>query len=162
MSIIMCLFYKFPIMKKNNKQRLLFSMFILSTLLLTSCKKYEDGPRISLRSKTKRVVNIWRIKSEYKNEVSETLSAQDLEYRLSFNKEGLVTISWTNAPFSGSGTWNFSDNKNILRVIISVPTSSPDTVNYTILKLKEKELWLKETESNGDVYEYHYVPDEQT
>lgn len=137
-------------------------MVILSTLLLTSCKKYDDGPRISLRSKKERVINCWRVESLYKNGVQETLTGFEMEARTIFEKGGLVTVTNTQVPTKSQGTWVFADNKNTLQVtiyyeVVSTSGNSVSTINYTILKLKEKELWLKETDSKGDVYEYHYV-----
>lgn len=150
-------------MKKSDMKPLIW-VFIFSALLITSCEKYEDGPRISLKSKKERAANSWRIGAKYKNGTEETLSSSDVENKLILDKEGFVTLVTAGNYFSSStpGTWTFSDDKKTLQIVIYEPTgpttSSPTTTNYTILKLKEKELWLKETDSKGDVYEYHYVP----
>lgn len=41
------------------KTKKIISALLLTTILLSSCKKYEDGPAISLRSKKARVEGSW-------------------------------------------------------------------------------------------------------
>lgn len=37
----------------------------LAFVLLASCKKYDDGPAFSFRSKKERVTNVWKINYAY-------------------------------------------------------------------------------------------------
>jgi len=51
---------------------LLFALIL--ALVLPSCGKYEEGPSISLRSKTSRIVNEWVVEKYYENGVDVTLA----------------------------------------------------------------------------------------
>jgi hypothetical protein len=51
-------------MKNKNKISLLALLFIALTLTsIQGCKKYEDGPAISLRSRSARLSNTWRVEN---------------------------------------------------------------------------------------------------
>jgi hypothetical protein len=45
------------------KKTAFFTTLILATILLVACKKYEEGPTLSLRSKTARVAGNWTLES---------------------------------------------------------------------------------------------------
>jgi hypothetical protein len=144
----------------NIKRSIFFLALII--LLISSCKKYEDGPSISLRSKKDRVANTWRFEKKYKNGVEESLSSSDQQSRWTFNKDGGLTYIYTSGSISYTalGNWDFVEDKNSIQTTLNYNygfATSTEVTTYSILKLKEKELWLKEIKSNGDVYEYHYV-----
>lgn len=124
------------------KTAILFSVF---TLIATGCKKYEDGPIISVRSKEERIANTWVIEKAYDNgnDVTSDYDQYDLTMDKDHNakltsnyKSGNVTFS-----FSTEGVWSFENNKNDLRLDFN--NNDADRV-YEILRLKENELWLKE------------------
>ena len=51
----------------------LLKLFLILICFVTfSCKKYEDGPTVSLRTKKARVVNKWKVDSYYINGVDKT------------------------------------------------------------------------------------------
>ncbi len=129
-----------------------FQFFMLSILVLTfstSCKKYEEGPYISFRSKPERVSNSWKAASVTDNGKDVTSDYSGL--RVTFTKSGGLT--WTTGgsiPFARSGTWQFVNDKDDLQTIIDNGLFGKEIRTFRILKLKEDELWLKE----GNV-EYH-------
>lgn len=63
----------------------------------------------------------------------------------------------TTIVITGSGTWEFNDDQTKVITEITYTIGGTETVIYTILRLKEKELWL-ENNQNGDVVETHYEP----
>ncbi len=84
--------------------------YLLLVLLfgLTACKKYEDGPWISLTSKEKRIVGEWTTK---KNGI-------DLTWNLKENKDFIENATNSEGEFfySKNGNWNFDNDKEKLLI----------------------------------------------
>lgn len=141
-------------MKMNIKVFALF--FIGMTSVLSSCKKYEDGPGISLRSKEERIANTWKVDKAYEN--GNDITNQYDQYELQMLRNGqatLVAIYSTgnfNFEFETNGTWDLVNDNDDLR--LDFEDDDADRT-YQILRLKEKELWLRE--KGGDV-ELHLIP----
>jgi hypothetical protein len=130
-------------------------LLLLLMTALFSCSKYEEGPALSLRSKTQRVCGTWTLAVLLENGVEKN---DDYNTRWEFNASGSTSRTITD-PVSGietvsTGTWSFNDDKTKILVVISIP-SLQLTLNeeWTILRLKEKELWI-ETTQYGNLYEY--------
>jgi hypothetical protein len=138
---------------KNLSKILLLALVI--ALVLPACKKYPEGPTVSFRSKTARLVNQWKVVQElenghdnttsftnyYKNEVVEFKDNGD--FSNTFTNPGDTTITWT-------GKWEFSKDKTKVNIIY--PTL---TYSWDILMLKNDELWLKLT-LGTNFQEIHY------
>ena len=126
------------------------------TVSLVSCSKYEDGPAISLRSKKQRVANVWKIENAYRN--GQDVTSDYDQYVLDLNPEGgaRLTAIYTSGAFSfeyqTTGSWTFEDSKETLR--LDFENNDADQ-NYQILRLKEKELWIREL---GGDDELHLIP----
>lgn len=135
--------------------------FVLVTLgcilLISSCKKYEDGPFISLRSKTARVINTWVIESATRN--NGAITAEYEAYTLFLEKDNKANLQYKIDDFgldlilSTRGTWALEESKENLR--LNFDNDDFDRY-YQILRLKENELWLREIGYNGD--ELHLIP----
>ena len=115
--------------------------------LLTSCKKYDDGPGFSLRSKNERVANLWKVDYAYDLKDKVIITADYTGETWEFTKNGDF-IERDNATVDKTGTWEFVSDKE--KITIKFPLS---THSYDILKLREKELWLKDAEE-----ELHLIP----
>jgi hypothetical protein len=115
-----------------------------TTLLIPSCGKYEEGPKFTLLTKKMRLVGDWDAKEYvYDNGTTVSESSDDV---LTFEKDG--TARYTLGAFSFSGTWEFASDKEKVRVVYS---GTPEELN--ILRLTNKELWLRE---DGDNYYIRY------
>lgn len=125
---------------------LMSSLMLMSIITFNSCKKYPDGPTLSLRTKTERVSNVWRIEKLTKNGVDITAGTSEKTYE--FRKDG--AFIYTSGSKIEQGTWVFIDKKERL----DIKTSDP--FKWKILRLKEKEMWAQE--NDGDIFEYHLVP----
>lgn len=134
-------------------------MFLaIPLLILGGCGKYEDGPAISLRSKEARVCNTWQVSSAMQNGVDKTsdFNAAFAGYLLDIRKDETYTLSYS--PFSigqvnDQGRWEFTSDKMEIRFT----DSDGDVSQYQILRLKEKEFWVRFTDDNGE-WEVHLVP----
>ncbi len=117
---------------------------LVATLFITACGKYEEGPKLSLRSKKARVANTWKIAGgtvSITDSTGNTTSSDvepDEDYSITIEKDG----TWKDSD-DDSGTWEFSDDKEKLKM-----TYEEDGVSTTfeseILKLKNDEMWLKD------------------
>lgn len=112
-------------------------IFVITMLLgvtaFFSCRKYEEGPLISFRSKTSRVANDWAVKSVYVNAEYDASHAQTGKL-FSFTKEGRFTINNDSA-----GSWRFIDDYAVIYLKYDDKVTIKE---YTISKLKEKEMWM--------------------
>lgn len=139
-------------------------MLTFTLLAIVSCKKYEEGPALSFRSKKARLENKWKYEKITINEEKQLLSSEELEYRVSFDKEDIVIkhTSTTSGPATFVGKYSFIDNKEKLKTTFDYTYfGNPvhEVNEYTIVKLKHKELWLREYKASGDTCEYHFIPE---
>jgi len=122
---------------KMRKLTYIFSILII-LLLFVGCKKYEEGPTISLLTKKARITGIW--------EFSEITTEWDMARTLGFEKDGICYLGWSsgiinvNDVYYDFGEWEFDNNKEYLLI-----KSLADSINntYKIIKLTNKELKLQ-------------------
>jgi Domain of unknown function (DUF5004) len=123
---------------------------------LIGCKKYDDGPAFSLRSREERVANTWRIDRAMNGSDDVTSAFDQYELRLTKDHDASLTATYTlfgtDFSFTTSGTWSFENKDEDLR--LDFDDSDADET-YQILRLKETELWLRE--KGGDL-ELQLVP----
>jgi len=146
-------------MKKLN---VILLTVVASVLMLTSCSPYEEGPAISLRSRTERLCNEWRLTRLYINGTEQTLSSFDQQTTLEFKDNGTINYSYavmdsTAIVITGSGTWEFNNDQTEVFTTITYTLGGTEKDTFKILRLKEEELWL-ENNQDGDVVETHYEP----
>lgn len=135
-------------MKKTNL--LLLSIFILS-FLFVGCSKYEEGPAVSLLSKTTRICGTWKVTKRQLNGADVTLSTEELSARVEYEKNQTFTvISTTWGTYSG--TWKFSSDKT--KLIIQVDGQTNETES-TIVRLTNSELILEQA-IDSDVFRSEY------
>lgn len=135
-------------MKLKNIYLLIFS----ATVFMSSCI-YEDGPKMSFRSKKARAVNTWFIDKAYEEGVDKTdfyktgfvnyeLNLKnDDNYRLSYRAYNLLNYVET-------GTWDLSDDK---LYIVFKPVNTTQENKNKILRLKNHEAWVIVNINNKDV-----------
>jgi hypothetical protein len=147
-------------------KKIVSSIFLLTLILsiISSCKKYEEGPALSFRSKKARLENKWKYDEISINEEKQLLSAEELEYRISFDKEDIVIkqTSTTSGPVTFVGKYSLMDDKEKIKTTFDYTYfGNPvhEVNDYVIVKLKHKELWLREYKASGDTCEYHFIPE---
>jgi hypothetical protein len=136
-----------------KKWSLFFSLALGLTVtftVLTGCKKYPEGPALSLRSRAARLENTWKVISVTLNGQIITSQFSAINYTETYDKEG--NYSYSSALDSGSGKWEFqNDDLEIRRSGVSGQSS----MDLIILKLKSNEFWYKILDGS-DVYEFHF------
>jgi hypothetical protein len=139
-----------------------FLVIILAvSFLATSCKKYPDGPGLSLKSKAERLANAWKIDVFFENGVDKTTDAQNWynNYILTIDKAGTYGITYkilSLIPYSETGTWAFNGDKSKVTFTRTSPLPV-STSEWTILKLMEDELWGQYNDSTN-VIKVHLKP----
>lgn len=126
---------------------ILIGMLIVPAFV--SCKKYPDGPVISLRSRTARVANTWKVDNYKKNGTDYTSLVTN--YTETYTKSGDYSYAW--GILSGTGKWAFQNKDKEIK-INGVDNQSSQTL--IILKLEENEFWYYYMDGN-DKKEFHMV-----
>ena len=119
----------------KNLKIMAIAVFVASIGIVSSCSKYEDGPKLTLRTKKARLVGKWELK-EYVDEDGNTHEATDSEH-MTLQRDGDHTI--VDNGYSYSGKWDLSNDKKHLKISLT-PAS---TVSMKIYRLTNKELWLE-------------------
>jgi hypothetical protein len=116
----------------------------VSSATLTSCSKYEEGPSLTLASKTSRLSGTWKLTAVTTNGVAEDLTG--LNHTMTILKDGTyntaIVYSYMGFNYNDdyAGTWSFSDDKTQL---ITTVNGSSGSDTQTIVRLAGKELKLK-------------------
>ena len=141
--------------KDMKTTKLILALGLMTTIGLSSCNKYDDGPAFSLQSKKARVANTWVIAQAY-NDGEDVTDSYD-EYTLITSKDGNAELkavySFGNFTFNyeTDGTWKFEDSEKTL--VLDFEDNDADR-SYQILRLKDDEMWLRE---EGGEDELHLV-----
>lgn len=117
--------------------------------LVSSCKKYEDGPMVSFRTRTARLSNTWEVDNYTVN--GNDLTSLYTNCTETFSKGG--AYSYSCGLFDGAGTWKFQSNDEKIQLTGNDDKSNR---NLTILKLEEDAFWYSTTDG-GDVIEVHML-----
>lgn len=139
-------------MKKAN-QILAIAVVGSSILTLQSCKKYEDGPFLSLRSKTARLTGEWEFTAGNQSRFDK---GQDIV--VDFRQDGECTLKLSgyftyNIPYNGygniyysvtfEGEWEWIDKKEGIEIHLSYDNGynlEDLDYNWVISRLTNKEL----------------------
>lgn len=127
-------------------------ILFLLVITISSCKKYENGPSLSLRSKEERVSNTWKVESYTINGTDYTSTLKNINYTETYDKDG--GYSYASSLGSGSGKWAFNSDKTQIK---RNGVSGQSTYDLVILKLKENEFWYYYMDGN-DKEEFHLIP----
>ncbi len=138
-----------------RKFKLLFVVAIIASLAFSSCKKYEEGPSLTLLSRTSRITGEWKITKEAENGSAQTF---DANARIKIDKGGAYTYTYTSSylgqAVSMTGTWKFtSDDEKIQFSYTSGGSTSSD--EWTIMRLSNSELFL-EQQDGDNLYRTEY------
>ena len=109
------------------------------------CKKYEEGPKLSLRTKKMRLCHEWKISNVTLNGVDVT-STYAADYQLHIEKNGSYHVTYGTA--TDEGKWELGEDKDDIYMTSNLPGSVEQA--FRILKLKNNEIWLRNTLPNGD------------
>ncbi len=128
-------------------------LVLISGTLLFSCKKYDDGPLFSLASKKARIANDWRVEKAIDNGNEVTGSFDKYEISLRKDETASLTAHYTFLgilyEYNTQGTWSLEDDKEKIKVDYE---NDQADASYFILRLKEKELWVRQEGTNLELH----------
>ncbi len=133
---------------KKNFLKAGIALTMVSALVLGSCGKYEEGPGLSLRTKTARITGVWDAK-EYVSS-NGTVTADNSTSTVEMVKDGAFKV--TSGSTTTTGTWEFSSDKSKVKTTFSytlLGQTITNTSESTIIRLTNEELWLKD--EDGDI-----------
>ena len=100
--------------------------FMILLMGITGCKKYPDGPWLSIYTKTQRLCRTWDVAyfSIDGNDSTDYLKHQPFYGTYDFSKsqkgkQPVVNYKANNHNYYGSGTWNFNGDKSTITYTIS-------------------------------------------
>jgi hypothetical protein len=133
------------------KKTLRIILLLTGTLFLfNACKKYPEGPLLSLRTKKARIANVWRVEKYIVNEQDKTTDFNTLfpNYTLTIGKDDRYTITmYNNDSTIEKGRWYFAGEKEVIKFLPdgnSIWSGGAEV--WQILKLKDKETWGEYTD----------------
>lgn len=139
---------------------------ILFTLIVSSCRKYSDGPAFSLLTKKARLCNDWVLITQLKND--EDVTNETVTVKMTIEKDGTYSTSSTFDALGQlqgdytNGKWSFGDTKDMLYLYESINNEYDETPTRTfkIKELRNKQIKLaEEFPSINLVRTYVYVQD---
>lgn len=126
-------------------------------LTISSCKKYEEGPYLSFKSREDRISNTWGIDRIYKNDEELTVTQQE-GWKWTFSKNGTISrrFFFMGIHYIANGTWSLESDDEEIHITLTSPLYDEDSI-WVITKLMEDKLWVKYSD-NGDNYELRLTP----
>jgi len=120
---------------------------------LSACSPYEEGPGISLRSKSSRISNTWKI--NYAVEADGDDRTDDLDddtYIFSDDGGVSVTVTAGGTSFSGTGNWTLLNDDEDFRLEYSYSAlgfTIEFDETFEILRLANDEFWIRDVDDDG-------------
>ena len=131
-------------------KKLIVYSFALSVVAvsISSCGKYEEGPKFTLLSKKARITNTWKFTKSENNGIDNTPDPAYYTLTLTLKEDGTAKAEYTifGVPAIDNGNWEFSSSKEEL--ILSDPSGSQ---TLEILKLTNTELKVKQLDGNDAI-----------
>ncbi len=148
---------------KNAIKILAILIIGINILSLQSCKKYEDGPLLSLRCKVNRLTGEWELTggNQTKTTQEPTVIISNVVLKIekegSFDIAGLVTAQLLPAPLpvTFAGEWRWLNNKEDLGLELTDTIPGIDfgfNGEMMITRLTNKE--LQTTDEFGETWEF--------
>jgi hypothetical protein len=155
-------------------KKLILILFL--PLLFTSCNKYEDGPSISFRSAEKRLSGKWRLSELLYNDKDITVAYYSSHLDLypfniysDWSKSYFISITNTDGSLIAESEMTLNKKKNVMTFgmtpkdnyrslagdIFTIIPPLSDNNNWTILKLKNNEFWIR-TNFESNNFEIHF------
>ncbi len=137
-----------------------FIVIFIISLAVTSCRKYEDGPNISFRTKKARVTNNWKVESVLLNGndvSSDPLWTKQKHYLYRDGKYIITIINPVSLEARNlQGNWKLYDEDRKIEMTTKNYAGNIDSTNYyDILKLRNDEFWIRK---DDNTLELHFAP----
>jgi hypothetical protein len=132
----------------------LWQVALLVMLSMSACTKFEERPNFSFRSVAARVTNTYRVVEYNVNGVQKASLPEYSTMKQFWNGDGVYVHTYIN-PDNGvgqrvDGTWSLEASNTKILLKLNEPGSGQvlSVVSYTILKLSNKEMWLRSADNS--------------
>lgn len=152
-------------MKKKYEMKKLTIYFILLVVVVGGCKKYEEGPLISLRSKENRLCKEWELdKLILDGETNDEIN--DFIWKIEKNGSIQLKMLVNSIEHKATSEWRWTNDKESIEIKPFVNSNRNDSIfnilritsyksdewsTLTIIKLKSKELVFEAIEDEEEV-----------
>lgn len=140
-----------------KKTAIILTIVATITIIFSSCKKYEEGPSISILTKTQRVTGTWKCTMENANGEPFIITNTDNEeispiYIFESDGTGFVGSIKPDATNIDSAIiqemgWSFDQAKDSIRITTS---TSVGWLKSEIIRLTNNEFWIRTGSIVGD------------
>ena len=116
----------------------IFALCLAATFVFAGCNKYEEGPKISLRTRTERLCNMWdydKFEVDYEDYSDNVLGAT-----MEFQKDGDWQERNGGSELVAIGNWEWEDDQETVRLNFEIPGETIEPTDMKIIKLTEHEL----------------------
>ena len=144
------------------------SVFIVLLLIFSSCGKYEDGPAFSLRTKKMRATGEWEIdkmlvngeeqdgsieseEGEDEEEFDMDIDFSAMTFELKSDNSASISLNAFGMTFSDEGKWEFTNNKEDLRIYDFDGIGAGFNSENEITRLTNSEMWLVDRDGSDEV-----------
>jgi hypothetical protein len=114
-------------------------------LIFTECKKYQEGPLISFRSKKSRIEGKWKYSKVLLNDIEKT--SEFINAEVEFGSDGSYCnkryMPGVATPVESKGTWSLANNDLCIDMTFTGLYGGTTVQRWNILKLKKGDLWLE-------------------
>lgn len=143
-----------------NRNYLFLFLTLGVIIILGACRKYEEGPNVSFRTKKARVTNNWKVESASLNgtEVSmDPLWAKQKHYMYRNGSYVLTIIDPITLELKNlQGSWTLYDHDTKIALTTKNFSGNIDSTNeFNILKLYNKQFWIRKIDNS---LELHLAP----
>lgn len=148
-----------------NKYLSIIILFIIGSI--SACKKYEEGPYISFRSKNARLINDWTCVAGRNFETLQILGGEQIDMQLYLYDDGIFKLQYPcelidnfYTKDSLEGTWTLAQNDEVLEFDCSIFYEACSDLAYDSLfymdikELKYNRIKLLDPENK----EYEFIP----
>ncbi len=142
----------------KNKSILFFLFFLFA---FTGCK-YEEGPDISFRSACARVTGQWFVESLTVDGADSLSSFNNrfgncLTYEFVDNGSQYFIVGFPcDSIISDGGSWSLGVKNTTLYFSLGKPYGPVGRTSWQIIRLANKEMWLRTEYFNYKMYEIHF------
>ena len=141
-------------MKLENMTRIATFLAFISIVVLAACSKFENGPNFSLRSPEARITGQWWSTTDIR------LVFGIAQWGLDFDQDNSVDITEIDLDGDsdgGEGNWMIEENFLNLYEVGDDPSEGEF---YEIVRLTNKELTLRFTDTDVGAFDVDFVKDE--
>lgn len=117
----------------------IIALVLLSLLTFSACKKYKDGPYVSVWSRKERIEGKWVVDYAEKNQREVTDSYKDMVLELTRNYSVIETLDTSKM----NGIWGTMTNDKDFVIDYDNGTRKI----YEIIRLTRKQFWIRDRQS---------------